>query len=48
MLRTVRPSLKLLPTTLFLLLSACAQQAPQPVETMRVCDDTGCADRPKN
>ncbi|MCX7087627.1 MAG: tetratricopeptide repeat protein [Methylococcales bacterium] len=40
--------LKLLITAFFLLITACAQDTPKDPLTMRICDENGCADRPKN
>lgn len=42
---TFQSFLNLALVTFFLILSACANEEPKPT-TMRVCDDSGCSDRP--
>ncbi|RQU27037.1 sel1 repeat family protein, partial [Burkholderia cenocepacia] len=39
---------RLLAPGLLLLLAACAQDPSVTAGTVRICDDTGCSDRPKD
>ncbi|MDN7535305.1 sel1 repeat family protein, partial [Burkholderia orbicola] len=39
---------RLLVPGLLLLLAACAQDPSVTASTVRICDDTGCSDRPKD
>lgn len=48
MSNTPLSTIKVLPAIITLFLAACANNPPPAPQTMRVCDQNGCVDRPKN